>query len=81
MVSSLCKYMWQELFKFPLIPPFQNLRLIVAFPSIKGADTAGFHTGVENMGGSSPKFDGGGGLKSIHGGSMGGGLNAVKKYM
>ena len=29
-----------------------------------------FPTGVENMGGSPSKFDGGG-LKSIHGGSMG----------
>ena len=34
---------------------------------------AGFPTGVENIrGGGSSKFDGGGGLKSIHGGSMGG---------
>ena len=40
---------------------------------------AGFPTGVENMGGregGSSKFDGGGGLKSIHGGSMGGGGGA-----
>ena len=31
----------------------------------------GFPTGVENMAGESSKFDGGGGLKSLHGESMG----------
>ena len=49
-----------------------------------GEPCTGFPTGVENKGGSS-KFNGeGGGLESIHEGSMGGGggaSNAVEKYM
>ena len=39
-------------------------------------EVSGFPTGVENMGGGAPQnLMGGGGLKSIHGGSMGRGFS------
>ena len=52
------------------------MRLIVAFPSIKGADIP---IGVENMERGSSKFDGGRGPNSIHGGEHERGLKMLSK--
>ena len=57
---------------------FWNKLEVITFSSLPLPHTPGFPTGVENMGGRSSRFDGGG-LKSIHGGSMSGALNADEK--